>query len=91
MISAHNTKQFEPLQYIEKGDIIEITTGYGDFKYQVDDIQILLATDINAYDMQKEEEQLIMYTCYPFERLSTRHKYRYFVYCSKISGPILEQ
>lgn len=90
MVCAHNTNIFACLEYIEIGDVIKIETSYGEFEYKVEDIKILAATDLNAYDMQKDEEQLIMYTCYPFERLSTRHKDRYFVYCKKISGSVLE-
>ncbi|MDF2568387.1 MAG: hypothetical protein K0R90_1843, partial [Oscillospiraceae bacterium] len=39
-----------------------------------------------AYDLSQKKEQLILYTCYPFNTLGLTSK-RFFVYADKISGP----
>ena len=91
LVAGHNNTYFNGLKYAQKGQIVKIRTNYGNYKYEITDMQIHDENDRSAYDLKADSENLIMYTCYPFERLSTRHKYRYFVYCSKISGPILEK
>ena len=43
--------------------------------------------DDTAYDLLQDKEQLIMYTCYPFEMLvGITKQERLFVYADKISG-----
>ena len=44
------------------------------------------ATDETAYDLTREEENIILYTCYPFGQL-TPTPYRYFIYGEFVSGP----
>ena len=68
------------------GDIVTITTSYGVFEYQVTDMQVKSSTDKSAYDLKQDKEQLILYTCYPFDMLGLTPN-RYFVYADKISGP----
>lgn len=87
MLCAHNTTFFRPLQIIEAGDIIVFKTSYGVYQYQVSRTDIKDHNDSSAYDLLKEEEELIMYTCYPFETMVGTKTDRLFVYCEKISGP----
>ena len=49
-------------------------------------MKVVEASDETAYDFGIDHEQLIMYTCYPFDMLSST-PYRYFVYAELISGP----
>ncbi|MCI8554771.1 MAG: class D sortase [Clostridiales bacterium] len=86
MISGHNNGVFHQLQRVSAGDIITITTNYGVYEYQVTDMGVFKATDKSAYDLNQEKEQLILYTCYPFNMLGLTDK-RYFVYADKVSGP----
>lgn len=87
MLCAHNTTFFKPLQIIEAGDIIVFKTSYGVYQYRVSRTDIKDHNDSSAYDLLKEEEELIMYTCYPFETMVGTKTDRLFVYCEKISGP----
>lgn len=87
MLCAHNTTFFKPLQIIEAGDIITFKTSYGVYQYQVSRTDVKDHNDSTAYDLLQEKEELIMYTCYPFETMVGTKTDRLFVYCEKISGP----
>lgn len=88
LLAAHNTTYFLPLQNIKAGDIVTITTNYGIYKYSITKTKIADKNDKSAYDLAQKKEQLIMYTCYPFNMLGTLQN-RYFVYGDKISGPVI--
>ncbi len=87
LLSAHNTTYFKPLKQIEVGDVIEFTTSYGIYEYQVTELRVANKNDKTAYDLSAKEEILILYTCYPFEVLSYTKSERLFVYAQRISGP----
>lgn len=88
LLCGHNTTFCLPLQYIEKGDIVTIKTNYGTYEYEITDTQVHNMNDRSAYDLGKNEEQLIIYTCYPFDMLGNKTN-RLFVYGNKISGPVI--
>lgn len=87
MLCSHNTTFFKPLQFVEVGDVFDFRTNYGDYQYEVTGTRIADHEDATAYDLTKQEEELIMYTCYPFETLATVKTDRLFVYAKRISGP----
>ncbi len=90
LLSAHNTSFFKPLQNIEVGDIVIITTNYGVYEYKVNKTEVIDKDVANSRMnewLSSTQEQLIMYTCYPFHFLSTTKTDRWFVYADKISGP----
>lgn len=89
LLAGHSMTFFAPLEDIEKGDIVTITTSYGVYKYKVTGSKITGASGSGAYDLKQDKEQLIMYTCYPFTLLSGSRRQRYFVYADLISGPKL--
>ena len=91
LLSAHDSTYFAPLEKIQNGDIIKITTNYGDYEYQVVETKVATANDKSAYDLQREKEQLILYTCYPFGTMIGIKDQRYFVYADKILGPEIVQ
>ena len=81
---GHNSKNiFRGLSKISKGDSIQITTEYGEFKYQVYDMKIVNETDLELLPIQKEKEILMLYTCYPFQNIGYTTQ-RYVVYAEKI-------
>lgn len=81
---GHNSKNvFRGLSKISKGDLIQITTEYGEFKYQVYDMKIVNETDLELLPIQKEKEILMLYTCYPFQNIGYTTQ-RYVVYAEKI-------
>ena len=88
LIGGHNNGQFNKLQYVKPGNIITITTNYGIYKYEVTESKIADSSDKSAYNLSQQKEQLILYTCYPFNTLGLTSK-RFFVYGDKISGPVI--
>ncbi len=87
MLSGHNLSMFYEIQYLQVGDIVTIQTNYGKYDYEVFDYGVKKRPYTGAYDLSKNEEELILYTCYPFTILSSRNDERYFVYARRISGP----
>lgn len=80
---GHNSKKvFRNFSKIEKGDLINIKTDYGDFSYKVYDTKIVEETDINALPIQDNKEMLMIYTCYPFNNIGYATQ-RYVVYAEK--------
>lgn len=86
LISGHNNGKFNALQHVKVGDVVTITTNYGIFEYRVRECAVKDKDDPAAINLDQEEEELILYTCYPFYML-TLTRQRYFVYADKISGP----
>lgn len=84
LIGGHDDTFFAPLEQIRSGDIIEITTDYGKFEYEVTSTQVADAKDTTAYDLSQKKEQLILYTCYPFGQLVGDVSNRFYVYCDRM-------
>lgn len=89
LVAGHNGTHFKALPSFEIGDMVGIETSYGTYTYEVYDMQTILAEDFDTTQLEKEEEYLIMYTCYPFNVAVTNQ--RYFVYAKKITGPVIEE
>lgn len=79
LAAGHNNTYFNGLKYAKKGQKIEIKTSYGNFTYEITDIKIKDHTDTSAYDLSADYENLILYTCYPFDELGLTPQ-RCFVY-----------
>lgn len=90
LVAAHVTTHFKGLQYVEIGDIIEYTTTYGAFEYEVNDIKIVDAKKASStFKLRADHDNLVLYTCYPFHSVAFRSQ-RYLVYAKKISGPSVD-
>ena len=77
---GHNFKSFlARLPEVKNGEIIEVETEYGTFDYNVYDSKIVNETDIDAAPIQKEEEVLMIYTCWPINNV-VHASQRYIVY-----------
>lgn len=91
LIGAHDTTYFEGLENVKKKDIFTFTTTYGIYEYQVSKIKIFEEGEYDkAYNLNNDEEQLILYTCYPFGKLNGTKTQRMFVYLDKINGPSID-
>ena len=77
---GHNSKKmFRRFSELQKGNEIEVTTTYGDFKYKIYDMQLIKETDLDKLPIQEEKEILMVYTCYPFNNIGYATQ-RYVVY-----------
>ena len=89
LLAGHNNTFFNDLQHAEAGATVTITTHYGVYIYEVTGTEILDYQDETAYDFTRTDENLILYTCYPFDALGFTPN-RFFVYAKYVSGPVLD-
>ncbi len=90
LIAGHNHTFFHTLGKAKPGDKIQIDTNYGKYVYQIKKAQIRNASDTSAYNLQSKKENLILYTCYPFNEIGLTAQ-RYYVYADMISGPKIDK
>ena len=77
---AHNAaNMFRNFSKLEIGDIVTVETDYGTFNYEIYNMKIINETDLHELPIQREEEKLMLYTCYPFQNFGYTTK-RYVVY-----------
>ncbi|MCH5298548.1 MAG: class D sortase [Ruminococcus sp.] len=86
LVAGHNNTYFNGLKNVKKGDIIKIRTSYGNYEYKITDTAIHDSKNTSAYDLEADYENLILYTCYPFDGLGLTNL-RFFVYAEKVKGP----
>ncbi len=81
MISAHRDTHFKFLKDLKMNDTIYLQTADRTIPYQVYDFQIV---DSKTFKLQpdRNEQTLVMVTCYPFDSLTTGGSLRYLVYAA---------
>lgn len=89
LVAGHNNSHFRKLQYIEVGDLITVKTTYGTYVYEVTGTAIKGTKNMEHLQLGSTEENLILYTCHPFNTLGLT-PYRYFVYAKYVSGPMID-
>ena len=81
---GHNSKDtFRRFSELEIGDKIIVTTSYGEFEYVIYNYKIIHETDLEELPIQKEEEILMVYTCYPLHNIGYAYQ-RYVVYANLV-------
>ena len=90
LVAGHNNTYFNGLKYAQEGQIVVIRTSYGNYEYKITDTAVKKANDRSAYDLNADYENLVMYTCYPFDELGLT-SYRFFVYAEYVSSPIIQK
>ena len=80
---GHNSKKvFRRFSELQIGDEIKVTTTYGEYNYKIYDMQLIKETDLDKVPIQRDEEILMVYTCYPFNNVGYATQ-RYVVYAEK--------
>lgn len=90
LVAGHNNTYFNGLKNAHVGQRVEIKTSYGNYVYEITDTAVKSANDSSAYDLSADYENLIMYTCYPFDELGLTSK-RFFVYAKLVSGTQIDK
>lgn len=90
MIGGHNISSFGKLIGVEDGDIIQIKTTYGRYRYKVSETKVYQYNDATIMERldQRDHRKLILYTCYPIDALGMTTK-RLFITADYVSGPII--
>lgn len=86
LVAGHTGNFFRDFESAQIGADIMIETRYGTYHYEIVNMQDARAEDTTAYDLTTPEENIILYTCYPFGQL-TPTPFRYFIYGKFVSGP----
>ena len=89
LVSGHNTYPFKNLKNIQIGDIIKVTTTYGVYQYEVYKTDVRPDSDKTAYDLNTDEQLLVLYTCFWVNTPIGNVKERFFAYSRMVSGPVL--
>lgn len=89
ILSGHNNTFFEPLQRAESGQVIKFHTNWCDYEYKVSRTEVINEKElekllIKAANANKEE--LILYTCYPFQMTVGRKTDRFVVFADRTAG-----
>lgn len=84
VLSAHCNKQFYCLEDMQIGYTVRMHTVYGEYVYRVDEIFLFEVGDDHVVLDDSEQEELLLYTCYP-RGLGYRRQ-RLGLRCSKVSG-----
>ncbi len=87
MMAAHTNTWFADLGSAKIGSMITVKTHYGTYQYKIVDAQVKDHQDTTAYDFSRTDENIILYTCYPFGSIGVTPE-RYFVYGEYVSGPV---
>lgn len=77
----NNGKMLKKLVDISIGDKIIVKTTYGEFSYSVTHTKIIKDTEINEVPIQREQEILMIYTCYPVNSIFYT-PYRFVAYAN---------
>ena len=81
---GHNSpKVFRRFSELQIGDMIKVTTNYGEFNYEIYDMKLINEDETDKLPIQREEEILMIYTCYPFNNIGYA-THRYVVYAKLV-------
>lgn len=89
VIAGHNSRQhFMYLPKMKKNDQIIIKTSYGTFTYKISSTKIIHQSNEAALEVDRNQERLILYTCYPTYTLGLKSE-RYVIYADLV-GEVYE-
>lgn len=84
-VGGHTGTYFADLGSAEVGDRIYLDTDWGNFVYEITEMQVIYETDIDKVRWGAEEPSCILYTCYPFGILTHTDR-RYAVYADPVEA-----
>lgn len=83
VFSGHRDTVFLRLGELEMGDRFFVRMPYGDYMYEIYDSKIVDEDDRTVITLQKEKEDLLLTTCYPFT-LTGAAPERYILYAKPV-------
>ena len=75
-------KYFRDIELLQKGDLVYISNLWGELVYEVTEIRIVYPNDVDAILIQEGKDMLTLMTCHP---PNSGGKYRYLVYCERVT------
>lgn len=83
VLSGHRDTVFRKLGELKIGNHLTILMPYGNYSYEITRTKIVKSTDKSIITLQKQHEELILTTCYPFHYVGNAPK-RYIIYAKLI-------
>lgn len=92
LIGGHNSSDFGKLTELSTNDFITINTDYGHYEYTVYQKKIAKYNDkeVLALLNNSNDKRLILYTCFPVNRLGLTDN-RLYIFAEYTSGPIINE
>jgi sortase A len=88
VIGAHRNTHFAFLQWLERGEELEIETAQGmNLRYRVADIRVVDKRDLTVLAASPDGRRLTLVTCYPFDALRAGGPLRYVVTAEAVGAP----
>ncbi|AZU63541.1 class D sortase [Neobacillus mesonae] len=82
ILSGHRDTVFRHLGELKLGDSLEVQMPYGNFTYEIINTKIVNADDTSIITLQRDHEELILTTCYPFRFVGNAPE-RYIIYATR--------
>lgn len=89
VLSGYNSTWFKNIDKLKKGDMLTLSTNWGQFTYRVTETAVK-KSDESVDTMAIDREKLILFCTYPKTAFSKTENQRYYVFCEKASGPAVE-
>jgi len=87
VISAHVNRYFKEIEETKVSTEVTMDTVYGKFVYKVKEVVIFANTDPTVIlPTEGEGEQLVLYTCYPYDNNGRARTERIALICEKSEG-----
>ncbi|PLS02612.1 class D sortase [Neobacillus cucumis] len=83
VLSGHRDTVFRKLGELKLGDQLKMQMPNGNYTYEITHTKIVKSNDKSIITLQKQQEELILTTCYPFHYVGNAPK-RYIVYAKLI-------
>jgi sortase A len=65
VVLGHRDTFFRPLRHLRAGDVAELRTTSGVFRYRIDDIKIVEPKNVEV-SLGTDHAEITLVTCYPF-------------------------
>ncbi|MEH7417219.1 class D sortase [Neobacillus drentensis] len=85
VLSGHRDTVFRKLGELKKGEYLKMQMPNGNYTYEITRTKIVKANDKSIITLQKQQEELILTTCYPFHYVGNAPK-RYIIYAKLINS-----
>ena len=68
VLLGHRDTFFRPLRELQRGDIAELLTTAGIFRYRIDTIEVVEPSDVDV-DLNADASEITLVTCFPFQQV----------------------
>lgn len=86
VMDAHVTSFFREIEDTPLGTAVHVSTIYGQYEYRVDAIKLFDKNDRSLIFPNRDKEELVLYTCYPFDNGFRPRVQRIALICSFVEG-----